>query len=96
MPYQALPTGLVTTRATPSIGLNTTPNAERRDEVIELPCKSNVNKITDVSASKTIARRRLMNSPATIFRVDLLENGLRCQTLHCFDVVKRESGPEHY
>ena len=96
MPYQALPTGLVTTRTTSSIGLKMIPNAERTVDVAELPCKSSVNRITEVNASNTIARRRLMVSSATISRVELLENGLRGQTFHGFNVVEGESGSKNH
>ncbi len=66
--------GRVTTRVAASTGRKRVPNTERTPSTIALPCKSSVIKITEVSESNKIARRRVKVLTATDLGLLLVES----------------------
>ena len=59
MPFHVFSIGRVRTREALSIGRKTTPKLERAKLTTELPRKSIVMRITEVSDNSRIARRRV-------------------------------------
>ena len=88
MPFQALPSGRVTTLVALSIGRKTTPKADRVKLMTELPRRSIVIRITEVSDSRRIARRRVKDKSATGLVLQLVESWEGHHSAHRFDIFK--------